>query len=195
MDTFGVAHLNVIAPCITLAFSRMCMLELQAGMVLSRMTGLCIPLGFQLRKVNDWGMRGLYATIKNHDQRIPFGCGVFFKPATTKYHLDKANARACYGISLGFRLAPGCRWNGEYLVADIGDFVNLDLSETASGRGVTIYEHTTKVVRLPKEGIIFPLKSRFDFLNTTLEGLRHAAGDVTQLPEFVVGVDPTDLGL
>ena len=129
-----------------------------------------------------------------HGQRIPFGCGVFFKPAVTKYHLDKANARACYGVFLGYRLAPGCRWNGEYLVADLSDFVHLDLSETAPRHGVTIYEHVTKVVRLPKEGVVFPLKNRYDFLNTTLGGLRHAAGEGTELPELFVGLDPIDLG-
>ena len=83
-------------------------------------------------------------------QRLPFGCGVYFKPAVTKYVLDKANARAYVGIFLGYRLAQGCRWNGEYIVADLTDFVNLDLAEAASGQGIHLYEHVTKVVRLPK---------------------------------------------
>ena len=43
-------------------------------------------------------------------QRLPFGCGVYFKPAVTKYVLDKANARASFGISLAtgrHRVADG----------------------------------------------------------------------------------------
>ena len=122
-------------------------------------------------------------------QRLPFGCGVYFKPAVTKYVLDKANARASYGICLGYRLAPGCRWNGEYIVADLTDFVNLDLSESASGQGIHLYEHVTKVVKLPTNGYIFPLKQRYDYLNTTLEGLRHADIEPGDLPEFLIGLD------
>jgi hypothetical protein len=103
--------------------------------------------------------------------------------------LDKANARASFGIFLGYRLAPGCRWNGEYLVADVTDFINLDLLEAASGHGIVIHEHITKVVRLPKEGYVFPLKQRYDFINTTVDGLRHVHVEPGDLPEIVVGVD------
>ena len=100
--------------------------------------------------------------------------GVFCsKPAPTKYSVDKACARARYGMFLGYRLSPGCRWNGEYLVGDLSDFVDLDLCEDASARGVQIYEHVTKVVQLPKGGYVFPLKKRYDHLSSTLEELRH----------------------
>ena len=73
------------------------------------------------------------AWVKRHGRdfpgkRLPFGCGAFFKPAVTKYHLDKANTRGVFGIFLGYRLAPGGRWNGEYRVADLSDFTELDLS-------------------------------------------------------------------
>ena len=88
-------------------------------------------------------------------QRLPFGCGVYFKPAVTKYVLDKANARASFGIFLGYRLAPGCRWNGEYIVGDLTDFVSLELAEAANGQGIHIYEHVTTVFRLPNNGYIF----------------------------------------
>ena len=66
------------------------------------------------------------------DKRMPFGCGVYFKPAVAKYHVDKANARAQFGVFFGHRLARSCRWNGECLVADLSDVVNLDLAEDAS---------------------------------------------------------------
>ena len=59
---------------------------------------------------------------------------------------------ARFGIFLGYRLSPGCRWNGEYLVGDLADFVDLDLSEDASARGVQIYEGRFR----PSIGHIFP---------------------------------------
>ena len=61
-------------------------------------------------------------------------------------------------------------------MGDSADFVDLDLSEDASARGVQIYEHVTKVVSLPASGIVFPQKARYEFLNASLEGaifLRH----------------------
>ena len=116
-------------------------------------------------------------------RRIPFGCGVYFKPALTKYSVDEACARARFGIFLGYRLSPGCRWNGEYLVGDLSDFVDLDLCEDASARGVQIYEHVTKVVSLPAIGIAFPLKARYDFLHVSLEEARFARHGEGVLPE------------
>ena len=70
-------------------------------------------------------------------------------------------------------------------------------AEAANGQGIHIYEHVTKVVRLPKEGYIFPLKQRYDYVNTTLEGLRHAVIEPGDLPEFVVGIDtePGEVGV
>ena len=78
-------------------------------------------------------------------RRFPFGCGVYFKPAPTKCSVDKACARACFGIILGHPLSPGCRWNGAYLVGSLADFVDLDHSEDASAGGVRIHEHVTNV--------------------------------------------------
>ena len=119
-------------------------------------------------------------------RRYPFGCGVYFKPAITKYSVDKACARARFGILGGYRLSPGCRWNGEYLVGDLGDFVDLDPSEDASARGIQIYEHVTKVVTLPAVGISFPLKARYEFINATVEGARFSRYGEGAPPGIVV---------
>lgn len=40
-------------------------------------------------------------------QRFNFGSGVWFKPAPTKYKLNKHASRLQYGVFLGYRLAPG----------------------------------------------------------------------------------------
>ena len=102
-------------------------------------------------------------------KRLPFGCGVLCKPTVTKCQLDKANAGAQHGIFLGYRLAQGCRWRGEHLVADVDDFAKLDLDEIADAHQIAIYEHVTKVVALPKEGYVFPLKKKYDMANHTPE--------------------------
>ena len=65
---------------------------------------------------------------------MPFGCGVFFKPAPTKYAVSKADARLQYGIFMGIRRAPGGLWNDEYLVCDLSDFTHADLSHKALAR-------------------------------------------------------------
>ena len=58
--------------------------------------------------------------------------------SVTKHHIDEAHARALFGISLGYRLSPCCRWNGEYFVADLSDLHNLGLAEDASAQGIVI---------------------------------------------------------
>ena len=59
--------------------------------------------------------------------QIPLGCGVFFLPASTKTVVSKADPRMVWGIFLGYRLAPGGRWSGEYLTAELTDFVDQSL--------------------------------------------------------------------
>ena len=65
--------------------------------------------------------------------KIPFGCGVFFLPVSTKYVNAKAAPPMSYGIFMGYRLAPGGQWNGEYIVADLDDFVGGNFDVDAPG--------------------------------------------------------------
>ncbi len=104
---------------------------------------------------------------------IPYGAGVYFKPE--KHVPPKAAPRMSYGVFLGYRLAPGGKWNGEYLVADLDDFVGKDLSVDANGKQYAHFcPHITKVVKYGKEGIIFPCKAKYDRVNCTLDGLEEA---------------------
>ena len=106
---------------------------------------------------------------------LPYGCGVFFKPAPTKYALSKAAPRMQYGVLLGYRLAPGGRWSGEYIVADLDDFVGKDFSIDADPmEWSSIKPHITKVIKLGKRGVTFPCKQKYDRVNTTLEGREEA---------------------
>ena len=64
---------------------------------------------------------------------IPFGAAVIFKPSPTKGHTDKPLPTGQQGIFLGYRIAPGGRWNGEYLVENIEYFAGLDFPAMPSG--------------------------------------------------------------
>ena len=45
--------------------------------------------------------------------------------------------------------------------------------------------HKTKAIEMPKEGIVFPLESEYDYANSTLEGLRQTSPpSLLELPKF-----------
>ena len=51
--------------------------------------------------------------------RAPFGCEVIFKQSTTKaaeFQPSKWEGTGTPGILAGYRMSPGYRWNGAYLV-------------------------------------------------------------------------------
>lgn len=104
-------------------------------------------------------------------QLIPFGAGVFFLPAPTKGMNSKAAPKLSYGVFLGYRLAPGGRWNGEYVVADLVDFANMSLHVDAPETDCYIPKpHLTEQVRLHEKSPCFPLKPRYESVNMTLSG-------------------------
>ena len=106
---------------------------------------------------------------------FPYGCGVFFKPAPTKYIPSKASPRMSYGVFLGYRLAPGGKWTGEYLVADLEDFAGRDFSELADPRKWgDLHPHVTKVVKIGHMGLTFPCKAKYDRVNYSLDGIEEA---------------------
>ena len=77
-----------------------------------------------------------------------------------------------YGIFLGYRFASGDHWKGEYLVADLSDFADQPLHATTSSKDYSwLSPHVTKRVRFGKEGVVFPLKKRYDESSITLEGV------------------------
>ena len=74
-----------------------------------------------------------------------------------------------YGIFLGYRMAPGGRWTGQYVVADLSDYVGKSLDRDARGADHYIRPHHTEQVVLGRRGICFPLKNKYDRANKTLE--------------------------
>ena len=88
-------------------------------------------------------------------EQIPLGCGIFFLPASTKTVVSKADPRMVWGIFLGYRLSPGGRWKGEYLTAELTEFVDQSLKVDADSYDFRVTPHITKQVRLGSSGIIF----------------------------------------
>jgi len=87
---------------------------------------------------------------------FPFGCGVWFLPAPAKSVPDKAAPNMSYGIFLGYRMAPGCRWGGQYVICNLSDFANKRLNVHAPGQEHRVWPHFTEQVFLPKK---FPVKT------------------------------------
>ena len=116
-------------------------------------------------------------------QLIPFGAAVIFQPSPTKYKTDKPLPTGMYGIFLGYRLAPGGTWNGEYLIEDLSHFVDIDFRMDAPGHRKSVSPHVTKQVRLPQGGaVVFPLKKHYDKINFSFEGV--LAGENVEEVEF-----------
>ena len=69
-----------------------------------------------------------------------------------------------------YELAPGGRWSGYYIVADIDDFTGRCLAQETSYTEFKIRPHITSRVTLGKRGIHFPCKARYEWYNHTLEG-------------------------
>ena len=57
-------------------------------------------------------------------QLIPFGAAVDFKPHPEAggNRLDKYAPRSVPGVFLGYEVAPGCKWTGNYLCVELQGF-------------------------------------------------------------------------
>ena len=118
-------------------------------------------------------------------QLTPIGSKVIFKPSETKQDSpSKMEPAPITGICAGYELAPGCKWNGIYMVWLLEDFAEMELS-TKSSSLTRRYRRPrkTKLVALPDEGICFPLKSEYARVNFTLEGVgRNLPSSALELP-------------
>jgi len=101
----------------------------------------------------------------------PFGCGLFYLPAPTKGMNTKAAPNMSYGIFLGYRTVPGGNWTGQYIVADIEAFIGKSLGIDEPGAQYRIWPHFTEQVCLGKRGVCFPLKTKYDRLAMTIDGV------------------------
>ena len=120
--------------------------------------------------------------------RLPFGLGAYFYPTPTKCRPDsKFETRLNYGILLGYRMDPGVKWSGMYIVADLTDFANTSLHQNAASTSYAhcMTPHLTRCIRLERDGYRFPLSQRYIMQNETLEGMEasinEAKPDLTEM--------------
>ncbi|WP_288992891.1 hypothetical protein [uncultured Marinobacter sp.] len=107
--------------------------------------------------------------------RLPLGCKVTYKPATTKLELGKWDEPSRVGVFAGYRLQSGYSWHDEYLVWDLDDFIEADLSKMATHvHQKNNRPHITKRCSLFQDTLSFPLKAEYERLNTTLEGKKES---------------------
>ena len=79
----------------------------------------------------------------------------------------------CVGILLGYRTHPGGKWRHEYQVVELPGFADLDLAYNTRPQEMSkIRVHIVQEVRLPEDGISFPMKKHYDWRNSTLEGIK-----------------------
>jgi len=104
--------------------------------------------------------------------RIPFGCGVYFAPADTKYKNSKAAPALSWGIFLGYKLGTGGKWSGDFYVADLFDFMDKSLHVDTAPENFDVRPHTTDICKMSiRKGPCYPLRERYDKANMTLEGV------------------------
>ena len=75
------------------------------------------------------------------------------------------------GVFAGYEMKPGYEWSGRYLVWDLDAFQNANLFATTKKCMVNHNDpHGVMRIRMPVEGIRFPLKEACLKANDTLEG-------------------------
>ena len=103
-------------------------------------------------------------------KRIPFGAKVTYSPLRPMP--DKWRPVSRVGVFAGYDITAGYGFRGHYLIWDLEDMAQVDLSRNAEASTMRIRAPMkTLVCDLFDGGVTFPCKERYDFLNTTLEGL------------------------
>ena len=82
---------------------------------------------------------------------IPFGARVRYKPqpSYSKYYRSKFDPEGRVGIFMGYELQPGGTWSGDYLVADISDFVGYGGPESDNVIAKVTLQNTRKLFLMP----------------------------------------------
>ena len=127
-------------------------------------------------------------------QLIPFGAKVFFKPSGARSieQDHKMDPDAIPGIFAGYEVTTGLGWSNKYLVWALEDFVEQNLAYDADRPIMKLLTpHVTEKIEIVG-GIEFPLKQKYEKLNTTLEWLsevrrREGKSDVPE--SFFIGDD------
>ena len=112
---------------------------------------------------------------------------MYYLPTKERYTTSKAAPKPRVGIFMGYRLQTQAKWNGEYVVLDMDVLTDKNLGIDAAETWGNLYHHITKRVD-PIKPVCFPMKKRYDYLNSTLEGMEYVqkAERSTYLPSMIL---------
>ncbi len=103
------------------------------------------------------------------DLAYPLGAWWTFKPQKDDAKLiTKGNPDTVTGVFLGYKLLPGGLGQGEFRVAALTEFADLDL--LTWGRHKDVHHQVVKEVLFRPAAINFPLRAKFDYVTRTLAG-------------------------
>ncbi|MFM7978068.1 MAG: hypothetical protein ACKPKO_02025, partial [Candidatus Fonsibacter sp.] len=97
---------------------------------------------------------------------------MYFKPTTERARKLKFEEPVCTGVFAGYQSTPGYSWSGIYIIWKLDDFQNIDLrqySPIVDRRRIIPY--LVRELTIDAGDIFYPLKSEYEMLNNTLEGV------------------------
>jgi len=92
------------------------------------------------------------------------------------------------GVFFGWHLQPGHKWNGEYVVSALSNFVGKDLRARARASDCNVRLEKVRLICRPAVAT-FPLKEIYDRHNRTLSGLAGELMDPLAAPMECSGED------
>ena len=108
---------------------------------------------------------------------IPFGAKVVFKPsdARKREQSTKFDPKGLIGVFAGYVVEAGQKWSRKMLVWNLVDFKKVNLAFDCEGVPMLLQRpHITERVELLSP-ITFPLKSEYERMNGTIEGVNSIA--------------------
>jgi hypothetical protein len=99
--------------------------------------------------------------------RIPFGCKVFFKPSPlSKSQPKKFEGQAVPGLFFGYKLDPGGKWSGEYLLISLDAMVTIPLHRKTPAAQLRVHVQSVEEALDVKEEDVFSLSAKPTTLRT-----------------------------
>ena len=124
---------------------------------------------------------------------VPFGCAVLLNEHDARDVNDKSkqqrkwDPKGTIAVFAGYELAPCDKFSG-YLAWPLTQFVGKELGIRTPANKFSLFK-PVKIgkIQLPEQGVWFPLKERYDFLNGTLHGMEliHKGEFTSPMSKFI----------
>ena len=102
---------------------------------------------------------------------------VIVRSATERVRKQKFEDPAIVGVYAGYEITLGYRWSGKYLVWRLEDFVDMDLRQNSYAINQRqLLPCIVRELERVEEGVIYPLKAKYERVNATQEGMKLGGG-------------------